>query len=280
MQAIARGIVAALEARRQALTATVVSRSRGLPCEPGAKVLVVEGEVRAGGLGWDRLQRRVLADAPAVLAKGEPQVLTYTFEAGEGDDVPRSGTVEVFVEVYSPPPTLLIVGAGHIAVPLAQVGKLMDFEVVVVDDRASFANRERFPTADEIVVGDYEQVLDGFPVGPQTYIVLVTRAHTWDVVSLRRVIRRPAAYIGMIGSRRRVFAVFKLLHDEGVPLEDIARVHAPIGLDIETETPAEIAISIAAEIIKVRRGGGAPSLSDHVRERYLRALQKGERDIA
>jgi xanthine dehydrogenase accessory factor len=148
--------------------------------------------------------------------------------------------------------------------------------VVVIDDRPAFANRERFPTADRILVDDFEAALDSLPITPSTYVVLVTRGHTHDVHSLRRIIERPAAYIGMIGSRRRVFAVFKLLHEEGVPVETLLRVRAPIGLDIETETPGEIAVSIGAELLQARRGGRAPSLSDRTREQHRASLLRGE----
>lgn len=274
-----------IEGRQPAVCATVVDRSRGLPCEPGAKVLILGDGTCAGSLGWEALQQRVLADVAAVLESGRSQVRTYDFESsGQTDSTGpsingarpgRARQVDVFFELFLPPPTLVIVGAGHIALALAQVGKLLEFEVVVIDDRPSFANRERFPMADRIIVGDFEPTLANFPITSQTYLVLVTRGHVHDVVSLRRVIDSPAAYIGMIGSRRRVFAVFKLLHAEGVPIDKIMRVHAPIGLDIKTETPGEIAVSIGAEILKVRRGGGAQSFSDLVRDRYARALAKG-----
>ena len=262
--------------------ATIVQVNGSIPSYQSAKLLVRQDGSMLGTIGGGCVEAEVWNAAREVIETEKPRYMDFSLsqDAAYENGLICGGQLHVYIEPVIPQPQAYIFGAGHVSKSLAKAASLAGFSVIVIDDREQFANRERFPTADEVVVGDYEQVLDGFPVGPQTYIVLVTRAHTWDVVSLRRVIRRPAAYIGMIGSRRRVFAVFKLLHDEGVPLEDIARVHAPIGLDIETETPAEIAISIAAEIIKVRRGGGAPSLSDHVRERYLRALQKGERDIA
>jgi xanthine dehydrogenase accessory factor len=170
---------------------------------------------------------------------------------------------------------LVVVGAGHVAVPIAKVGKLLDFEVVVIDDRPSFANTDRFPDADRIIVDEFTTALDQLDITPSTYVVLVTRAHTFDVHALRKIVRLPAGYIGMIGSRRRVYAVFKLLSDEGVPLDDLLRVHAPIGLDIKTETPGEIAISVGAELLKARRGGGAASISDILRPQYRYSLSKG-----
>lgn len=270
---LAQGVLAALQARAPALTATIVARDSGLPCLLGAKLLVVDGQPRAGSLGWDWLEGRVLSDAPAILEAGRSRVVAYVREP-DGDS--PAGRVEVFYELFLPPEELVILGAGHIAMPLAQIGKLLDFEVTVVDDRPAYANQQRFPTADRIIVGDFEQVLAEYPIRRRTYLVLVTRAHTHDVACLRHVIHSPAAYIGMIGSKRRVFAVLKLLHAEGVPIEQLLRVHAPIGLDIKTETPAEIAVSIGAELVKVRRGGEARSFSDLVRDRYARALARGE----
>jgi xanthine dehydrogenase accessory factor len=268
---VADAVLDAVAHRRSAATATVVSRSRGLPAALGEKLLIVDGSVRQGGFGWDVLQSRVLDDLPEVFAAGESQWRTYTFE-GEETDV--AGQVGVFFDLAVPRPTLVIVGAGHVAQPIAQVARLLDFEVVVIDDRPSYASASRFPDADRIVVDEFTSALDQIEITPSTYVVLVTRAHTHDVHVLRRIVRQPAGYIGMIGSRRRVFAVFKLLRDEGVPLDDLLRVHAPIGLDIKTETPGEIAISVGAELLKVRRGGEAASISDVLRPQYRYSLSQ------
>ena len=276
---MAAGVLEAMQGRRAALTATVVSRSRGLPVALGEKLLVVDGQHRAGGLSWDGLQARVLADTPTVIASGASQSRVYRFEADDDPLLARAGQVGVYFDLALPRPTLVVVGAGHVAVPIAQVGRLLDFEVVVVDDRPSFANAERFPDADRIIVDDFATALDAIDITPSTYLVLVTRAHTHDVHALRKVVRKPAGYIGMIGSRRRVYAVFKLLREEGVPLEDLMRVHAPIGLDIKTETPGEIAISVGAELLKARRGGGAQSISEMLRTQYRYSLTKGDQDL-
>ncbi|HLZ27234.1 MAG TPA: XdhC family protein [Chloroflexota bacterium] len=276
---VAGGVLDAVAHRRMAATATVVSRSRGLPVLLGEKLLLVEGRVQSGGIGWHLLQARVLADAPGVIAGGASQSRTYTFGVDDDPEVARAGQVSIFFDLALPRPTLIVVGAGHVAVPIAQIGRLLDFEVVVVDDRPSFANAERFPDADRIIVDDVATVLDEYEITPTTYVVLVTRAHTHDVHALRKIVRKPAAYIGMIGSRRRVYAVFKLLRDEGVAVEDLLRVHAPIGLDIKTETPGEIAVSVGAELLKARRGGDAASVSDILRPQYRYSLTKGDLDI-
>jgi xanthine dehydrogenase accessory factor len=278
---LSSGVLEAVARRQVAATVTVVSRSRGLPTVLGEKLLVVEGKPRSGGFSWDVLQARVLADAPEVVADGRSQTRTYVFSA---DDDPsaalsKAGQVRVFFDLALPRPTLVVVGAGHVAVPIAQVGRLLDFEVVVIDDRPAFANAERFPDADRIIVDDFVSALEEIEITPATYVVLVTRGHTHDVHALRKIIHQPAAYLGMIGSRRRVYAVFKLLRNEGVSIDDLMRVHAPIGLDIKTETPGEIAVSIGAELLKARRGGDAASISDVLRPQYRYSLTQGDRDI-
>jgi xanthine dehydrogenase accessory factor len=276
---VASEVLDAVARRRIATTATVVTSSRGIPVALGEKVLIVDGAVRTGGFGWDLLQARVLADAPGVVGEGRSQQRTYSFEAEADPTVAKAGKVSVFFDVALPKPTLVVVGAGHVAVPIAQIGSLLDFEVVVIDDRPSFANAERFPGADRIICDDFSAALDSIEITPSTYIVLVTRGHTHDVHALRKIVRQPAAYVGMIGSRRRVYAVFKLLRDEGVPVDELLRVHAPIGLDIKTETPGEIAVSVGAEILKARRGGDAASMSEILRPQYRYSLTKGDDDI-
>ncbi len=267
---IAAGVLRAVADHKPAITATIVGRSRGMPCALGEKALIVDQRCRAGALEWPALEERVLADTESAIGDGRSQVRSYSFETGQ---------VSVFFDLALPPLTLVVVGAGHVAMPMAQVGKLLDFDVIVVDDRASFANAERFPSADRIVVEDFETAVDDLPITPSTYVVLVTRGHAHDVRALRKIIQKRAAYIGMIGSRRRVYAVFKLLRDEGVPVEDLLRVHAPIGLDIKTETPGEIAISVGAELLKVRRGGDAASMSDLLRPQYRYSLTRGDQDL-
>jgi xanthine dehydrogenase accessory factor len=161
---------------------------------------------------------------------------------------------------------LLIVGAGHVALPLAQLGKLIDFDVIVLDDRPRYANPERFPMADQVLARPFRETLREWPIDNDTYIVLVTRGHTHDVDALLEVIDSPARYIGMIGSKRRIKGVFALLEKEqGLDPAKFDRVYAPIGLDIGAENPAEIAVSIIAEIVNVYRGGRAMPLSDALR---------------
>jgi xanthine dehydrogenase accessory factor len=162
---------------------------------------------------------------------------------------------DYYAELHTPAPALVIVGAGHIAVPLAQMGVMLGFRVSVVDDRSDFADTSRFPDAVAVSTLDFEQPLERIKLDANTFIVLVTRAHKYDYDCLRQILKRESLprYIGMIGSKRRVRAAFTALRNDGVTEQRLAAVHAPVGLDIGAETPAEIAVSIMAEIISVRR---------------------------
>jgi xanthine dehydrogenase accessory factor len=164
------------------------------------------------------------------------------------------GEVKVFVHPLLPVANLLILGAGYVGQALARLAGELDFKITVVDDRAEFANRHSLPTADEIICDSFSRALSRYPLTANTYVVIVTRGHRSDGECLKLVIDSPAAYVGMIGSRRKVKALFENLAEQGVSRELLKTVHSPIGLDIGAETPAEIAVSILAEIIQVRRG--------------------------
>lgn len=268
MERLARTIAQAMASNVGAALATVVKAPDQCPAAVGNKMLIYLDGTVSGTLGLADLDEQVRQDAMRSIPSQRSALHSYTVRQPGGFE----WELDVFIEVFTTAAQLLILGAGHIAVPLAKLGKMLGFTVTVMDDRASFANRERFPEADRIIVGDFDQVLRDYPWVPNTYVVLVTRGHEFDVVSLRHILQWDVAYIGMIGSKRRVWAVHKLLHEEGMSIERLQRLYAPIGLDIGAETPAEIAVSIVAEIIKVRRGGRAESLSDRLRPAYAKRL--------
>jgi xanthine dehydrogenase accessory factor len=240
-----------------AVLATVVEVDGKAAVEPGAKCLLRENAVVGETIGDARVVEAIRVESAARLRAEKSQLVTL--------DVPETGAkLEVFFEVMPAPPKLIVVGAGHIAVPLVKMAKVLDFYVIVIDDRLLYANRERFPDADEVLVGDMAQMLKEMTLTPSSYVVLITRGHAYDEPCLRVVLPSRAKYIGMIGSRRRIKACFQRFRDEDKIAEElIEKVYAPIGLDIATETPAEIAMSILAEVTKVRRGGAAASLSGH-----------------
>lgn len=243
------------EAGAAAVLATVVEVGDNGAVNPGDNCLIRDGRIRAGTIRHEGLLQAIVREAEVRLKEERSKLVPL--------EVPEiGGKVEIFFEVTLSPPKLIVVGAGHIAVPLVKFAKVLDFHVTVLDDRMLFANRERFPDADEILVGDMAATLKQQTITSSTHIVLITRGHKYDEPCLREIIHSAAKYIGMIGSKRRTKACFQRFRDEEKIAEEILqRVYAPIGIDINAETPEEIALSILAEIIKVRRGGKAQSLS-------------------
>ncbi len=213
--------------------------------------LVWDGEQLHGDLG----DAKLTPAAQALLASG-PE--SPTCAAIPGSDV------ELYVETLAPEPELVIIGAGHIAIPLSKLGTLLGFRVTVLDDRPDFARNERFPEADRVIVADFDDPFAGIAINDQTHIVMVTRGHRYDydcMLILAKGDVQPA-YVGMIGSRRRVKATYEQLAGEGIDAEWLGRVHAPLGLDLGAETPAEIAVAVAAEIVLRAHGGTGKPLRD------------------
>jgi xanthine dehydrogenase accessory factor len=217
-----------------------------------------DGEVRAhGSLG----SAEVDAGVGALLREAihDPRARDGLHTLGTGPQA-----IELYIEIRRPVLELVIVGAGHIAQPMATLGSLLGYRVTVLDDRPDFATRERFPTADRIVRADFSDPFREVPLHERSHVLLVTRGHTYDYDCLVRALRvDPApAYLGMIGSRRRVRATFVQLLEDGLDRDALARIHAPVGLDIGAETPEEIAVSVAAELVRLHRGGTGVSLRD------------------
>ena len=235
-----------------AVLASVLASDDFIDVAPGGKCLVRNGEVCCGDIQNQELLAAIIDEA--AIRQEREDCLRVTMELSGGRKA------EVFFEVMTAVRKVVIVGAGHLAIPLVQFTKILGFHTTVMDDRVVYANRERFPNADEVLTGDMAETLSALEITPQTYIVLITRGHQFDEPCLRAVIHSPAKYIGMIGSRRRIKACFIRFRDEeGISEELLNRVHAPIGLDLRAESPEEIALSIAAELVKVRRGGSAKS---------------------
>jgi len=172
-------------------------------------------------------------------------------------------SARVMIDPYLPPQELIILGSGHIAVPLAVIGKIMGYQVTVVDNRYNFVSKERYFEADRIVCCDFSDIEKRLNLGSESSVVIVTRGHQYDQECLRRLIKYPLAYLGMIGSRRKIKLVRQQLIEEGIDSERLNQVHMPIGLDVGAQTPGEVAVSIAAELLRERREGSAFSLKDY-----------------
>jgi xanthine dehydrogenase accessory factor len=193
--------------------------------------------------------------AREVMELERPRTLTFDLNQDPKYDTGLvcGGTLEIFVEPVLPPADLYIFGAGHVAASLYKVAKIAGFDITVVDDREAYANRERFPEAQQVIADDFEKAAAQLAPSESSYIVIVTRGHRDDMRMLRWAVQTPARYVGMIGSKRKTIAIFKELQAEGLPAHLFDRVHAPVGLDIGAITPEEIAVSITAELIAKRR---------------------------
>ncbi len=252
---ILNAVLTVYEQRRLAVLITVLRVEGRADVQAGSKLVIDEEGNQLASQMDEEMATRLARAGLAVLENGKSKRASLQPEENDSK-------LDLFFEVLAPPAEIVIVGAGHIAQPLSKIAKLMDFEVTIIDDRANFANRVRFPEADRILVGAIDEAVETLPIGVATHLVLVTRGHQMDQAALVKVIASRAAYIGMIGSKRRVGAVFDYLRRQGIAEELMARVYAPIGIDLGAETPDEIAVSIMAEIIKLRRRGRAASLSD------------------
>jgi xanthine dehydrogenase accessory factor len=238
--------------------ATIVEVRGSIPSYESAKLLVREDGSMAGTIGGGCVEAEVWNAAREVLATEKPRRLNFNLgqDAAYDNGLICGGQLEVFVEPVLPVPACFIFGAGHISKGLAQVAGIAGFSVTVIDDRESFANRERFPDAAEVHAGEYEEIFPKLGINENSYLIIVTRGHRDDMRVLRLAASTSARYIAMIGSKRKVISVARELEKEGVPREALERIHAPMGLDIGAISPEEIAISVA-EMIAVRRNAAS-----------------------
>ena len=235
--------------------ATIVKVNGSIPSYPGAKMLVRDDGSIAGTIGGGCVEAEVWQAAREVMGSGRPRMLAFSLaeDAAYDNGLICGGQLEIYVEPVEPLPKAFLFGAGHISKSLARLCSMLGFSVTVVDDREAYANRERFPDADEIIAGNYEEIFPKLEIHSGCYLIIVTRGHRDDMRVLRWAAATPAGYIAMIGSKRKVISVVRELVREGLDPELFRRVHAPMGLDIGAVTPEEIAVSVAAEMIAVRR---------------------------
>jgi len=265
MNAIYKAIAEAVRRREAVALATIVQTRGSTPRQVGTKMLIRPDGASVGTVGGGALEAAIIEAAQEALGEGKSRLVHYGLRADkhEQDLGVCGGDLDVFIDVIAPQRTLLLIGAGHVAVPLAELAPLLGFRTVVFDDRAEYANRDRFPQAEEILVEDFAAGLSALDITPSTWIVIASRSHESDAAALRAVVESPAAYIGLLGSRRKVSLIFKALREAGVGEEQLTRVYAPVGLDLGAETPEEIALSIMAEMLMLRQGREGRILSLH-----------------
>jgi xanthine dehydrogenase accessory factor len=239
-----------------ALLATLISIDDAFPKQGSLKILMkVSGEKIGDILNRNQIEKRISRERETLLKGNKPTLIVIDSEE-ENSSWKR---MEVLLEPIFSEPTVYIFGAGHVSQQLAPLAKRVSFKVVVIDDREMFANRERFPDADEVIVSEFEKCFDHLNIDDSSYLVIVTRGHLYDGFVLEQAVKTNTRYIGMIGSKKKIHTLYQNLMKKGISKETLDRVYAPIGLDINSETPEEIAVSIVAQLIKVREEPLPPS---------------------
>jgi len=244
-----------LAAGQRGALATITAVHGSIPSVAASKMLVHEDGAITGTVGGGCVEAEVRKAAAEVLRDERPKTMRFNLDQLPDDDAGLvcGGSLEVFIEPLLPAPTVYVFGAGHVGLNVYKIANLAGFEVVVADDRDIYANRERFPQARDILTGQMDELLAGLTPAESSFLVIVTRGHRHDLRVLRWALDTKARYIGMIGSGRKVLTLFNELEKQGVPRAEFDRVYAPIGLDVGATTPAEIAVSIVAELIAIRR---------------------------
>jgi xanthine dehydrogenase accessory factor len=244
---------------RRGAVATIVHARGSIPSFRSAKMLVRDDGSIVGTIGGGCVEADVWQAAREVMESEKPRTLTFDLNQDPKYDTGLvcGGTLEVLIEPILPPALLYIFGAGHVAANLCKIAANAGFEPIIVDDRTSYATKERFPDAREVHALEFDEAMRTLEPTEASYIVIVTRGHRDDMRVLGWAVQSRARYIGMIGSKRKVIEIFKTLQKEGVPAHLFDRVHAPIGIDIGAITPEEIAVAITAELIAIRRQANA-----------------------
>jgi xanthine dehydrogenase accessory factor len=258
--------LAELEAKNEpGALCTVVHSQGSTPRHVGSKMLVYPDGSFIGTIGGGEMESRVIEEAKQSILDGQARLLSYSFaDPKRGDPGVCGGQMEVFVEPILPKPTLVVIGAGHVGRAVVHLGKWLGFRVAISDDRPEFSTPEAIPDADEYYPVPLAELAGQMKIGPWTYIVLTTRGVNVDVAGLPALLDTPAAYIGVIGSKRRWATARKQMLANGISEEKLRRVRSPMGLELNAETPEEIAVSILAEIIMLRNGGDGKVMNDPV----------------
>lgn len=245
---------------RKGALATIVHTRGSIPSFTSSKMLVRDDGSIAGTVGGGCVEAEVWAAAREVMEDEKPRKLTFNLNADPRYDVGLTcgGTLEIFVEPILAQSTCYLFGAGHVGYFVAKIAAMAGFGIVVTDDRPQYSNRERFPEAAALYADDWEKNFSQLDPNESAFLVIATRGHKDDLRVLRWAVSTRARYIGLIGSRRKVLEIFKVLEEEGIARERLEQVHAPIGIEIGALTPEEIAVSIVAEMIAVRRHAPLP----------------------
>jgi xanthine dehydrogenase accessory factor len=240
----------------QAVLATIISSHGSTPRKTGAKMLIKEDGSFVGTIGGGGTEHKIRQKVSEVMKSGQPEIVHFDLSGKDGAlQMICGGQMDVFLEPILSSETLYLFGAGHTSQSTATIGKRLGFRVVVIDPRPEYNNNERFPDADVLIVEEFDSAFSKLSVDENSYLIIHTIGHIADEQCLQFAVDTKAKYIGMIGSRKKAIEVKEHLLQKGVPQPQLDRLHSPMGVDIAAESPDEIAISILAEIIKVKRTG-------------------------
>jgi len=268
MKNIFETIADLMKAGESAAIAIIVSAEGSTPRKPGTKMIIMKDGDIIGTMGGGDLEQRVIEEALEATRQGKPKIASFTLDIEEGKlDMMCGGKLDIYIEPILPDAKLIIFGAGHITRNLAPLMKGAGFNVSVVEDSPDLLQKDKFPETEDLIQTDMEQFARDLPSDTHTYIVLLSRGFSKDKTILTQLIRKDFKYIGMIGSLRKINAMREDLQKERAPEEAFSKLKAPVGLDIGAETPEEIAISIAAEIIAVKKGRFAQTKKVERREK-------------
>lgn len=262
---IVRELAEAVDRDEPVVLATVIDTHRSVPRHEGSKMLVYRDRSTSGSIGGGEMESRVIDEAVGVLGDGRPRLLTYRLaDPDRGDPGVCGGEVSLYLEAYMPASTVFVIGCGHIGSAVVELADWIGFRVVAYDDRPDRADPNAMPGADVVLSGEFADALQEAPITEDTHVVVVSRSMPVDLEVLPLLVETPARSIGVMGSRRRWLETRRGLEEAGVPEEALERLQAPIGLELNAETPEEIALSILSEIVMQRRGGDATPMSDAV----------------
>lgn len=250
-----------------AALATVTATYKSSPRKAGAKMLVLPDGSTRGTIGGGLLEALVITEARKALEHGAPVRVEYSMDPDNPESIKMccGGEIQVFIDLFLPLAPMLILGGGHVGEKIARIAEVIGMPYAVADDRREYANRERFPLAAGLFRGPYREAFEKLQIGKETYIVICTRGHEFDLLCLREALKTEAAYIGVIASRKKAERFREQLEKEGSPVDD-DRVYSPIGLDLGDSSPGQIALSVMAEVVALKSGGGGRHKRAHNRD--------------
>ncbi len=251
LEILYKALKASQKGQNYAFATIIEATLKGTPRKTGAKMIVFDDGSSYGTIGGGRNEKAAVAECLKAIKEQKPRSVIYNYFGRQGESV-CGGQMKVFIEPFSPKEHLIVCGAGHIALPLSAIAKILGFKITIIDNREEFANKGRFPHVDKIIIGGHAGELAKLPIETNTCVAIVTQGNEYDFECLKVVVKSSAAYIGVISSKPKRVKFFGRLKKMGIEDKYLRKIHIPMGLDIGSQTPEEIAVSIMAEIVAVK----------------------------